>query len=297
MGSDAWRLVAEVVDQGRDLNRLSRDLVEHFRNLLVARLVGTTKADVEPRRSGATAGHFSICRIKRSPTLAPRRAMSPWNSLLDYFDFMAAGEDEIARSATPRFVLETLLMRLATLPKTLPVSELIERLERLEGKVLASGKALPVPVQILRGRRRWFRSSQRRRCSLQKSECQRGRFRERLAGLSFPLSAKRRNFWPRIWSPQLPLELPPGPLKIGVAERHHLSYLQDSENSATLKHWRRDFLREMSSADYSLDGWRLRSSPSRTVPAHARCDDRSEMVKEALRIFGGSIEKFGRENG
>ena len=43
IAGDAQRcieLVAEVVHQGRDINRLSRDLVEHFRNLLVARLSG-----------------------------------------------------------------------------------------------------------------------------------------------------------------------------------------------------------------------------------------------------------------
>jgi len=41
LGGDAQRcveLVAMVVNQGSDPNRFSRDLVEHFRNLLVARL-------------------------------------------------------------------------------------------------------------------------------------------------------------------------------------------------------------------------------------------------------------------
>ena len=47
---------------------------------------------------------------------------------------MAAGDEEITRSATPRFALESLLIRLVGLPQTLPVTELIERLERLEGK-------------------------------------------------------------------------------------------------------------------------------------------------------------------
>ena len=56
-------------------------------------------------------------------------------TLLDYFDFMAAGDEEVNRSANPRFPLETVLVRLATLPKTLPIAHLLERLEKLERKL------------------------------------------------------------------------------------------------------------------------------------------------------------------
>jgi len=47
-------LVAEVVNQGRDPNRLSRDLVEHFRNLLVARLLAESVAS--PSKDLSTIG-------------------------------------------------------------------------------------------------------------------------------------------------------------------------------------------------------------------------------------------------
>src|SRR4029450_3422106 len=40
-------LIAKVVVEGRDLGRLSRDLVEHFRNLLVVRLAKADAKEVE----------------------------------------------------------------------------------------------------------------------------------------------------------------------------------------------------------------------------------------------------------
>src|SRR5581483_2347806 len=49
----AVEIVAQVVDQGKDVTRLSRELVEHFRNLLVARLsagVNEARPDADARR-------------------------------------------------------------------------------------------------------------------------------------------------------------------------------------------------------------------------------------------------------
>ncbi|HSF58933.1 MAG TPA: DNA polymerase III subunit gamma/tau, partial [Candidatus Binatia bacterium] len=47
-------LIAKVVAEGRDLCRLSRDLVEHFRNLLVVRLIQDRKRETENRSLGST---------------------------------------------------------------------------------------------------------------------------------------------------------------------------------------------------------------------------------------------------
>jgi hypothetical protein len=93
------------------------------------------------------------------------------------------------------------------------------------------------------------------------------------------------------------LELPPGQLKIGVADRHHLNYLQDAEILAALGGLAKRFF----SADVSLsvtaapDGMAKtarREDGETSVPAA----ENSEMVKEALRIFGGSIRSVRRED-
>ena len=139
-------LVAEVVHGGRDVNRLARDLVEHFRNLLVARLAGGDGARGAEPSSGSTARLLDLPDQEIADLAAQSRPVSI-ETLLDYFDFMAAGDEEISRSPTPRFALESVLVRLAALPQSLPVSQLIERLERLEGNPSPSrgeGEGAPV---------------------------------------------------------------------------------------------------------------------------------------------------------
>ena len=124
--------------EGRDLGRLSRDLVEHFRNLLVVRLAKTDAKDAE----ASGKGQLLDLPDQEIDDLRTQVADLSTETLLDYFDFMAAGDEEVNRSSNPRFPLETVLVRLATLPKTLPIAQLLERLEKLEKSYQARGRLL-----------------------------------------------------------------------------------------------------------------------------------------------------------
>ena len=66
---DCIELIAKVVVEGRDLCRLSRDLVEHFRNLLVVRLA---KPDAEAETARKRANCW-IFRTRRSRLALPGR--------------------------------------------------------------------------------------------------------------------------------------------------------------------------------------------------------------------------------
>jgi DNA polymerase-3 subunit gamma/tau len=290
LGGQAQRcveLVAEVVSRGRDLNRLSRDLVEHFRNLLVARLTA---------KGGANGAQQTISLLdlpdQEIVDLAAQSRTLSIETLLDYFDFMAAGDEEITRSATPRFALESLLIRLAGLPQTLPVTELIERLERLEGKPSAAGSVkerVAPPVQE--------RATPPIRPTATVAA----------AATSAPLPAtdawrdfiaaigKEKKFLASNLDNAKPLELPPGRLKIGVSERQHLAFLLDGDNLATLKEQAAKFFgQDVNVQIVSLISDSVaepRDSGFSVNPA----DDRSPMVNEALRIFGGSVRTVRRD--
>ncbi len=126
-------LVAGAVVQGRDLSRLSRDLVEHFRNLLVVRLAAEKTASNDANDlPGTFGGQLLDLPDQEIADLRAQVEDLSVETLLDYFDFMAAGDEDVARSANPRFALESALIGLATLPKTLPISELLERLEEID---------------------------------------------------------------------------------------------------------------------------------------------------------------------
>jgi hypothetical protein len=93
-------------------------------------------------------------------------------------------------------------------------------------------------------------------------------------------------------------ELPPAQLKIGVAERHHFNYLQDPDNLAALKNLAQRFFGgdvavQLTAMEPEAAG--RRTEAATTVMAGSREED-DKMVKEALRIFGGSIKAVRREN-
>jgi hypothetical protein len=281
LAGDAHRcleLVAEAAQGGRDINRLSRDLVEHFRNLLVARLAGA--------KSGSSAPLLDLPDQEIGDLTAQSRAVSV-ETLLDYFDFMAAGDEEVGRSPTPRFVLESVLVRLAALPQTLPVGQLIERLERLE-----------VSPPALRGQ-----------VSSAPSKDTIAPPRAAAPPVETPPATRSADSWPdfvaavgrakkflasHLDSAQ-PLELPPGRLRIGVTERYDLAFLLDGDNLASLREEAKKFFAQEVNVQIVNMVADTTDSRDPAAASSALAEARSPMVNEALRIFGGSVRNVRRE--
>jgi DNA polymerase III subunit gamma/tau len=295
IGSDGKRcleLVAQAADQGRDLTRLSKDLVEHFRNLMVARICGQ-KAE---KSLGGDRAELLDLPDQEIIDLSSQASKVSIDTLLDYFDFMATGDDEVARAANPRFVLEILLVRLATLPKSLPVTQLIDRLTQLESRLLVHGQpaaagtkaSAPPPTETTID-------------SLNSKET------NAAAGSGFPSSVNKDQLWQNFVSfigkekklvashleSGSVLAVSPESLTIGIAEKHHLSYLQDAENMALLK----SFANRFFSRDVTIELVQLGAATAKAQQRpSATGETGSEIVKEALRVFGGSIKGVRKEN-
>ena len=283
-------LLAAVIKQGRDLSRLSRDLVEHFRNLLVARLVAS--------RAGANRGGAAdFSQMLDLPDqeiadLVRQTTKIPVEVLLDYLDFMSAGDEEIARSATPRFALEAVLIRLANLPQALPVAELLTRLERLEGRVTAGVRPTDAverskPVSMAQP----VVSPAISRSPEAAPASDGDTWREFIAFVG-----REKKFLASHLGATVALSLPPAPLKVSVAERHHLAFLQDTDNLASLQDLAKQFFAQEVTIQFVTST--VDAAPSVAVDGSSSgaVDDRSEMVKEALRIFGGAVRSVRREN-
>ncbi|MPZ76776.1 MAG: DNA polymerase III subunit gamma/tau [Deltaproteobacteria bacterium] len=284
-GKRCLELVARAAEQGRDLTRLSKDLVEHFRNLMVARLCGEGAA----KNLLDNEGKLLDLPDQEITDLSSQAAEVSVDTLLDYFDFMAAGDDEVARAANPRFVLETLLVRLTTLPKTLPVGQLIERLMQLESRLGSDGPTTAAGLKT---------SSPRTANPVRPVA-------EQVA--AFPAFADKDQVWrnfisfvgkeKKLLASHLEsgsvIAVPPETFTIGIAERHHLSYLLDAENMTLLK----SFARRFFSSDVAINLTELPEvNVTRQQAPRASGEVGSEMVKEALRIFGGSIKGVRKEN-
>ena len=282
-------LIAKVVVEGRDLGRLSRDLVEHFRNLLVVRLA---KADA---REAEAFGKGQLLDLpdQEIEDLRTQVADLSTETLLDYFDFMAVGDEEVNRSSNPRFPLETVLVRLATLPKTLPITQLLERLEKLEKKLPGAGPAASASVPAA------VTQTSQAATSAPPAALSAAGDKDNLWQAFVSFIGREKKFLASHLEAATAHELPPGQLKIGVAERHHLNYLQDPDNLSVLKNLAKRFFGDdvavhITAADPESSGRRSEATGTGTT---SQGDEGSTIVKEALRIFGGSIKTVRRENG
>ena len=295
IGSDGQRcleLIAQAADQGRDLTRLSKDLVEHFRNLMVARICGLK---AEKILSGDRVELLDLPE-QEIVELSSQAAKVSIDTLLDYLDFMATGDDEVARAANPRFILETLLVRLATLPKTVPITQVIDRLTQLENRLIGHGLGTLGGTKTIAGP-----SAETTMDSVDSSKATAAA----ASTLASPMNKDQvwQNFVSFIGKEKklLSSHLESGSavaissesVIIGIAEKHHLSYLQDAENTALLK----SFAKRFFARDVIIELVQLGAASAEVQqPALASGETGSEIVKEALRIFGGSIKGIRKEN-
>jgi DNA polymerase III subunit gamma/tau len=125
----ALEVVDHVYESGRDLERLSRDLLEHWRNLVVVKL-------------GADASVLSEVPTEEREEYRRQSSAREIADLQRLFRIARLGDEELARSSVPRMVLEMTLVRLATAEPLLPVDEVLARLDELERDL---GRAPAVP--------------------------------------------------------------------------------------------------------------------------------------------------------
>jgi hypothetical protein len=192
--------------------------------------------------------------------------------------------------------LEILLVRLATLPKSLPVTQLIDRLTQLESRLLVHGQPAAAGTKAS--------APGRTETSIDSLNCNEANAAE---ALGFPSSVNKDQLWQnfvsfiskekKLLASHLEfgsaLAVSPENLTIGIAEKHHLSYLQDAENMALLK----SFANRFFSRDVTIELVQLGAATAKAQQTpSATGETGSEIVKEALRVFGGSIKGVRKEN-
>ncbi len=286
-------LVGEVMAQGRDITRLSRELVEHFRNLLVVRLAQENNPEAkEPEGSSFSRLLLDLPDQEINDLKRQASALSV-DTLTDYFNFMAEGDEEVARSSYPRFALEAGLVRLTTLPKTMPISELLDRLEKMENK-LSRGERAKTASQPDEGPPE---AKPAEKESLPQSSTVEGNDSDEVWKKFIAFVMREKKFLASYLERVRPLEVSPGQLKIGVEERLDFSYLQDPENLSSLKDLaRRFFSQEVAVGITSIASRRLENKDEGKHVANAESHNDQRIVRETLRIFGGSVKGVKRES-
>lgn len=128
-GKRALDILSAVHARGYDMRRLTRDLVEHFRNLAVAKVTaGSLLPDLSDAEREAVVGQAE--RITQEDC---DRA----------FRVLLETDEDVARSSYPKLILEMAVLRVATMSPLLPLEELVSKLDAVEQTLRRGSTASP----------------------------------------------------------------------------------------------------------------------------------------------------------
>ncbi len=301
--AECLRLVAEVASHGVDLAALSRELVEHFRNLMVVRLIAEgvgagSGAGIESgsrRLMDLTGEEVSLLRDQAAP-------VDP-ETFIGYYRFIVQGDEIVARSPYPRFDLEASLVRVATLPRTVNIAEAIEELRRLEGRLEGAApvresravqeaepvreaepatQATPEPQEESEPAAAELPTpapkAQEEAEAPEPSSAEWGRFLGFVEGEQRVLASYLRQG--RL------LEISESGLKLQLAGLYR-SHVRERENMALLEGFLERFFRRSMAVEVvaAADG-----EGGSGEPQGAAEDEAGDMVDEALKLFGGTVK-------
>jgi len=116
--AQALRLVGDLYQYGYDPRRLCRDLLEHFRHLVVA------KISTDPAPLADLPDH-EVAAVREQ---AHTRSLE---DLQRFFTVMLRAEEEVSKTAYTQLVIEMTLVKLASQPPIMPIDEALAKLEAL----------------------------------------------------------------------------------------------------------------------------------------------------------------------
>jgi DNA polymerase III subunit gamma/tau len=129
----ALELVERLSDYGADYRNFTRELILHFRELLLLK--------VAPGESVLVAQIVPEERERLQPVAA---ALSE-EDLLRIFEVLAKAETDLRLAQDPRVTLEMALLKIVQMQRLLPFADLVARVERLAGGVSAPAPAPRAP--------------------------------------------------------------------------------------------------------------------------------------------------------
>jgi DNA polymerase-3 subunit gamma/tau len=139
-GAACLAVVQRLAEQGFDIIHVTRDVLRHLRNLVVAKTYAA-----RPQDSGPTLREMLDLAQEEVGDVVALASRTDLDDLARCFHGFSAAFDAIARSAQPRMDLEMTLVRLARRPPLLPLDELLVRVADLERRLGGAPPPGPAP--------------------------------------------------------------------------------------------------------------------------------------------------------
>lgn len=126
-------VVEDLTRRGQDLRNFCRDLLAHFRDLLVVKIA----SDAEELLDSAVLSREELAAQTENFTEA---------DLIRFFNSLSETETQLAKATHPRYILEVGLIKLIEMRRVASVEKILERLTQLESAL--SNENSPAPVKI-----------------------------------------------------------------------------------------------------------------------------------------------------
>lgn len=124
-------IIDNIYTYGFDMGRFCRELLEHLRNLMVAKIGG------DPRQLTDLQGKEVEDLVAQSEEFSLEQIHRLFNLLLQ-------SEQELSRSAFPKVIMEVALIKMATLGPLVPLDEIMDRLNEVESHLADHPAELPM---------------------------------------------------------------------------------------------------------------------------------------------------------
>jgi DNA polymerase-3 subunit gamma/tau len=142
-------IIEHVFTYGIDVRQFYRGLLEHFRNLMVAKISTNPQLfpDLSPKKIEELTNQILKMNLEKLQLI---------------LKILIESEGYIYRAPLPRVILEAIILRLATIPPVASLKEILERLGKLQEKLGNSGglmsQASPVtsPVSVSKTQKQTF---------------------------------------------------------------------------------------------------------------------------------------------
>ena len=132
-------LVERLSEYGVDCRNFARELLLHFRELLVVKLAPADSALLVP-----------VVPEERE-RLKPLAEALAEEDVLRMIDVLTKAETDLRGAQDPRVTLELALLKLVQMRRLLPFQELVDRVERLAAGVPATAASRPAPLPVASG--------------------------------------------------------------------------------------------------------------------------------------------------
>ncbi len=264
-----------LLEQGQDMRQFLSGVVEHVRNLLVAKIAKDPGQIIELPAADIEA-------IKK------QAAGTDGENLLVLFDSLSKTLDDMRWSPNQRFTLEVGLIKVCSLKPLKPLSEVVERMKALEDR-LASGHSLArPPVDVVREKAADYSSKTHSEARMPaRAEAGSGDH-EVLAGVVSALKAKKPGLASALAHSRI-VELTDTELVIGITgSSFQMDILGERANRSLIEQIAADVLHKKVSVTFQRLADTASTEKTKTQKK-ASPDAHDPIVQDALRIFGGQV--------